>query len=138
MVLMVFRRIAQLMRSAPAAAGNVEVPSSNLGAPTMYSTYVLENPKGRRYTRSTNDFAERLRMHNDTSSEKARFHRTTYRKGPWKLIFEKQFSSREDALRLEKYLKTGVGREWLERGSKIFWSTFEILRHYAEYQTVSR
>ena len=54
-------------------------------------------------------------MHNDTSLEKAKFHRTTYNKGPWKLIFSKEFLFREEALKFERFLKTGKGREWLER-----------------------
>ncbi len=54
-------------------------------------------------------------MHNDSNPEKARFHRTTYRKGPWRLIFSKEFATREDAIKFEKFLKTGKGREWLER-----------------------
>jgi len=54
-------------------------------------------------------------MHNDTSPAKAKFHRTTYRKGPWKILFTKNFDSRKKATNFEKFLKTGSGREWLER-----------------------
>jgi len=49
-------------------------------------------------------------MHNDISSEKAKFHRTTYKKGPWSLIFYKQFQTRQEALEFERFLKTGKGR----------------------------
>ena len=82
--------------------------------PHMYFAYVLENQKGNHYTGSTSDIDDRLEMHNDTTLEKARFHRTTYKKGPWKLIFSKEFTTREDATRFEKFLKTGAGRDWLE------------------------
>ncbi len=81
----------------------------------MYFTYVIENLTGKRYTGSTNNLEDRLAMHNDVSSEKARFHRTTYGKGLWKLVFKKEFFSRKEALDFEKFLKTGKGREWLER-----------------------
>jgi len=80
----------------------------------MFTVYVLQNPKNKRYIGQSADFDDRLKMHNDTSKEKARFHRTTYKKGPWKTIFKKNFKTREEALRFEKFLKTGVGREWLE------------------------
>ena len=81
----------------------------------MFVTYVIENTKKKRYTGSTNNLEERLLFHNDLSREKAKFHRTTYKKGPWKIIFSKEFKSRNEALNFEKYLKTGVGRNWLER-----------------------
>jgi putative endonuclease len=81
----------------------------------MFSVYVLENPRGKRYTGSTSNLDERLVYHNDTSAEKARFHKTTYKKGPWRIIFSKEFKSRNEALGFEKYLKTGKGRQWLER-----------------------
>ncbi len=81
----------------------------------MYIVYVLENSEGKRYTGSTRDLDGRLKMHNNETPEKARFHRTTYRKGPWKIIFTKEFDSRKEALNFERFLKSGHGREFLER-----------------------
>jgi putative endonuclease len=81
----------------------------------MYTAYVIENQKKIRYTGSTNNTEERLLMHNDESSEKARFHKTTYKKGPWNLVFHKDFKTRREALEFERFLKSGKGREWLER-----------------------
>jgi len=81
----------------------------------MFNVYVIENQTGRRYKGSTDDLEERLAMHNDLSIEKAKFHRTTYKKGPWKLIFSKSFETRTEALKFEKFLKMGSGRDWLER-----------------------
>ncbi|MFZ2226245.1 MAG: GIY-YIG nuclease family protein [Candidatus Moraniibacteriota bacterium] len=80
----------------------------------MYIAYVLQNSKNKKYTGSTSDLEDRLKMHNDVSLEKAIFHKTTYKKGPWKIIFSKEFKEREDALKFEKFLKTGKGREWLK------------------------
>ena len=80
----------------------------------MFTAYVLENPKGKRYTGSTGDIVNRLRIHNDTSPGLARFHRTTYKDGgPWEIVFSRDFPGREDAVAFEKYLKTGKGREFL-------------------------
>jgi putative endonuclease len=81
----------------------------------MFSAYVLENSNKKRYTGSTSNLKERLFFHNDVSLEKAKFHRTTYKKGPWSVIFEKKFESRSEALKFERFLKTGAGRNWLER-----------------------
>ncbi len=80
----------------------------------MFFAYVLENNSKKRYTGSTNNLEERLSFHNDISIEKARFHRTTYKKGPWEVIFTKSFETRGEALKFETFLKTGVGRSWLE------------------------
>ena len=66
----------------------------------MYVTYVLENPLNKHYTGSTDNIDERLMMHNDVALEKARFHRTTYKK-EWQTIFVKEFSSRKEALEFE-------------------------------------
>jgi len=79
----------------------------------MFTTYVLENPKGKRYIGSTIDFQERLATHNDTSPAVARFHKTTYKKGPWTEVFSREFGTRGEAAAFERYLKTGKGREWL-------------------------
>jgi len=81
----------------------------------MFQVYVIENLKNKKYTGNTSDISERLIMHNDISPEKAKFHKTTYKKGPWKLIFSKKFTSRKEALTFEKYLKTGKGRDWLKK-----------------------
>ena len=80
----------------------------------MFFAYVLENNNKKRYTGSTNNLEERLSFHNDTSQEKAKFHRTTYKKGPWEVIFKKSFETRIEAAKFERFLKTGVGRSWLE------------------------
>jgi putative endonuclease len=84
----------------------------------MFFAYVIENPKNKTYTGSTDNLSERLEMHNDVDPEKAKFHRTTYKKGHWRLIFKKEFQTRQEALKFEKFLKTGKGREWLERARR--------------------
>jgi putative endonuclease len=80
----------------------------------MFTTYVIENIKNKKYTGSTENLDERLLMHNDVTPEKAKFHRTTYKRGPWSIVFKKEFETRLEALQFEKFLKTGVGRSWLE------------------------
>jgi len=38
----------------------------------MFQVYVIENHKGKKYTGSTVDISERLKMHNNLSPEKAK------------------------------------------------------------------
>ncbi len=33
---------------------------------------------------------------------------------PWKLIFTREFSDKKDAMEYEKWLKTGVGRDFIK------------------------
>jgi len=81
----------------------------------MFIVYVIKNKKNKKYTGSTENLVDRLKMHNDISPTKARFHKTTFKKGPWKLVFSKSFNTRKGALEFERFLKTGKGREGLER-----------------------
>ena len=81
----------------------------------MFYAYVIENSKGKHYTGSTECLKGRIKIHNDESPEKAKFHRSTYKKGPWHVLFNKQFTVRKEAIEFEKFLKTGKGRKWLER-----------------------
>ncbi len=81
----------------------------------MYYTYVIQNSERKRYIGQTKSIQDRLIMHNSTDSNKAKFHKTTFNKGPWKVVFYKSFSARKDALTFERFLKTGKGREWLKR-----------------------
>ena len=81
----------------------------------MYYAYVIENLAGNRYAGSTINLDDRLKFHNDILPAKAKFHRTTYKKGPWHFIFSKNFNTRQEALKFERFLKTGKGRELLER-----------------------
>jgi putative endonuclease len=85
----------------------------------MFIAYVIKNIKGKRYTGSTNNFEERLKIHNSLNKDKAKFHRTTYKKGPWFLYFKKEFKTRREALSFERFLKTGNGREWLNERARL-------------------
>ncbi len=81
----------------------------------MFTTYVIANRQNKHYIGQTDNLDERLLMHNDLSAEKAKFHRTTYKKGPWMIIFSKDFLTRSEATKFERFLKTGKGRKLLDR-----------------------
>ena len=80
--------------------------------PMPYYVYVLVNPAGRFYIGQTQDLERRLREHNDPED------RTTfYTKrvpGPWRLVHSECYPTRSAAMRREKQLKGGRGREWIK------------------------
>ena len=75
----------------------------------MFETYVLKSDKdGIRYVGSGESADERLRRHN-----KGDYHFT---KGhlPWKIVYREKFETRPEAVRREKFLKSGQGRKFLD------------------------
>jgi putative endonuclease len=84
----------------------------------MYTVYVIENLENKKYVGSTGNLQERLAMHNDRCPQKAKFHKTTYKKGPWNVVFSEEFGTRKKALEFERFLKTGKGRECLKRARR--------------------
>jgi putative endonuclease len=79
----------------------------------MYYVYVIRSEKdGRFYVGMCIDVVRRLREHNlgKTFSTKG------YR--PWKLLFTETCASRMEARKREKYLKSGIGKEYI----KDYWS----------------
>ena len=72
-----------------------------------FHTYVLQNQQNRLYVGSTGNLAERLERHAAGDS------RWTSKRGPWRLVYSEEHVSRSEAMRREKYLKSGSGREWL-------------------------
>ena len=76
----------------------------------MYFVYVLRNQASRRhYTGHTGDLTQRLGQHNHDVSK------STKNRGHWELVYEEECDSRSEAMRREKYLKSGKGREELRR-----------------------
>ena len=75
----------------------------------MFSVYVIySSDYNRRYTGLTNDVEKRVGQHN------AKQNRSTKSYTPWKLILVESFETREEARRREKYLKSGIGREYID------------------------
>ncbi|MBE2281607.1 MAG: GIY-YIG nuclease family protein [Ignavibacteriaceae bacterium] len=65
-----------------------------------FYTYILQSEiSGKLYIGQTHDLEDRLFRHNSNQSL------STKNKGPWKLIFSKEYSSRSEAVLLEKKLK---------------------------------
>ncbi len=74
----------------------------------MFNVYVIINKSGKLYIGQTNNIERRFLEHNEIGKG----YTAKYR--PWKLIYKEKFESRKEAMQREKYLKTGVGREWIK------------------------
>jgi putative endonuclease len=75
----------------------------------MYYVYVLESQKdGKHYVGQTANLQVRLSQHNSGES------RYTKNRGPWAIIYSEEYNTRSEAMRRERYLKTGVGRDFLK------------------------
>jgi len=75
----------------------------------MYYVYVIQSlSHGTRYVGSAKNITKRIQEHNNGLC------RYTSGRKPWKLVFTKEHTTRSEAMRREKFLKTGQGRKWLD------------------------
>jgi putative endonuclease len=76
----------------------------------MFTVYVLYADKhGLHYIGYTSDLAERLRSHNHLATKG-----WTVRYRPWRVIHTEAYGTKSEALAREKWLKSGVGREFVK------------------------
>ena len=76
----------------------------------MYFVYVLFSEKlNKRYIGSSQDAEKRLREHN---LGKSKFTKSGI---PWKLIYKESFPTNLEARKRELFLKSGVGRKFLDQ-----------------------
>jgi putative endonuclease len=76
----------------------------------MYYVYVLYSEKlNKRYISSTSDVNNRLKEHNNGKSK------FTKAGVPWKLIYQESHQSNHEARSRELFLKSGVGRKFLDQ-----------------------
>lgn len=72
----------------------------------MHYVYILKSEtNGKIYVGQTGNLKQRFAEHN------AKISKSTKSGIPWKLIYYEAFEKKIDALREEKFLKTGKGRE---------------------------
>ena len=79
-----------------------------------FHVYILRSEKtGQIYIGHTSDLERRLREHNDPKLGKRRY--TRKQKGPWLLVYSEEMESRSEAMKRERFLKGGQGRELIYR-----------------------
>ena len=66
---------------------------------TMYSVYIIEGEKGLWYYGSSANVEQRVNDHNSNRANFTRF------KGPWTLIFRRDFTNKVEAVKFERELK---------------------------------
>ena len=76
-----------------------------------FVVYILFSEKfNKNYTGYTSNLIERFKSHN---SLETKGYTLKYR--PWKVIHVEFFNSKSEAIKREKYLKTGIGREFIKK-----------------------
>jgi putative endonuclease len=76
----------------------------------IITVYILFSEKhNKHYTGFTSDLVSRLKSHNELGKD------WTSRLRPWKLIFAKEFDSKQEAMAYEKWLKSGAGRDFVKK-----------------------
>ena len=78
-----------------------------------YWIYILENNlTERRYIGHTSDLERRLREHNDKVVGRNRY--TRKQRGTWRVIYKEEYAARAEAMKRERFLKSGQGRKWIK------------------------
>ena len=79
----------------------------------LFYVYVLvSETTGETYVGQTSDLERRLEQHNHPEFN-GTLH-TKRRKGPWRLLHSETFSTRSDAMRRERWFKTGSGYRFVK------------------------
>ena len=73
---------------------------------TVYLLYSATHQK--HYIGFTSDLAQRILSHNELG------HGWTSKYRPWQVIYTKVFTTKSEAVVYEKWLKTGVGRDFIK------------------------
>ncbi|KDN55885.1 GIY-YIG nuclease family protein [Flavobacterium seoulense] len=75
-----------------------------------FVVYILYSKKfNKTYTGFTSNLIERFKSHNKLSTKGY-----TLKYRPWTVIHIEFFNSKTDVLKRKKYLKTGIGREFIK------------------------
>jgi putative endonuclease len=76
----------------------------------MFFVYILQSQStGRYYIGQTKNLSQRVAYHN------ANYSRALKNRGPWKMVYFEEFSSRGEAIRRELQIKRQKDRRFLEQ-----------------------
>jgi len=74
----------------------------------MYHTYIIQSETTEKiYIGQTNNLVTRISRHNSNKNF------TTKNKGPWKLLFSRNFETRSEAMMFEKKLKSIKNKNYI-------------------------
>lgn len=74
----------------------------------MFYTYIIQSETAQNlYIGQTNCLKARIERHNSDKNF------TTKNKGPWKLLYKKEFKTRSEAMKHEKELKSIKNKEYI-------------------------
>ena len=74
----------------------------------MITLYVLKGNKGKRYVGITNDFNRRIREHRSNKTKGSQV------LGEFTVLHTEEYTDHRSARKREKFLKSGIGRKWLD------------------------
>ncbi len=74
-----------------------------------YYVYVIKNENNQLYKGWTTNLEKRIYYHNQGLSN------YTKNRGPWKLVYYEMYNNKNEAIKREKFLKSGKGREFLKK-----------------------
>ncbi|TNE49373.1 MAG: GIY-YIG nuclease family protein [Bacteroidetes bacterium] len=76
----------------------------------MFTVYVLYTRLyGKSYVGYTSDLAGRLISHNELGQKG-----WTKKYRPWEVVFTEEYPTKKEAMAREKWLKSGIGREYVK------------------------
>lgn len=74
----------------------------------MYVYVIYSEKDGRFYVGMSTNPEKRLLEHNSGKTKSTKGFR------PWSFFFKEEYSSRQEARKREKYLKSGFGKQWIK------------------------
>ena len=74
-----------------------------------FFVYIIKSKEGYKYTGMTEDLSLRLSQHNNKNLSF-----WTKRGSDWKIVYYEEFDDKSDAMKREKWFKSGAGRDFLK------------------------
>jgi putative endonuclease len=96
----------------PPAGGLLSRRANKLGNMKYYCYAIFNSERNKIYIGQTGKLKERLERHNGKLKNKSKSF-TSKNSGEWKLIYQEEVFSREEAIKREKQLKSFKGREFI-------------------------
>ena len=76
-----------------------------------YYVYIIRSEEGFRYIGYTPDLKRRMSEHNSHKSH------STKHGHNWQIIYTEEYLTRSEAMKREKWFKSGIGREWIMKNT---------------------